>query len=204
MADKTWRPTLRDPICGRRPDQIYEYDPGMTDTGLSPDEYVWRNEGTLNRKTGLFYCTKCYIKQGQPALPQGVQEYPEMIHETSMVSGDPDLSFETAGRMTYDVKDGVRSPAGLEKALVISSAVEGSVVAHRPALDIDHPVRVVPSSTPGHHHLFIDVDMTWAQYSKLLDVLAEVGVIEQGYADVSKVREATYLRLPWVKKVRDG
>lgn len=69
---------------------------------------------------------------------------------------------------------------------------------HLPALDIDHAVRVVPSETPGHHHLFIDVPMTWTQYEKLLRVLGDVGILEEGYVSASIVRRATYLATePW-------
>lgn len=71
---------------------------------------------------------------------------------------------------------------------------------HRPILDIDMPVTVIPSSTPGHGHLYIDKKLTWEDYSKLLNVLAEVGIIEEGYAAASIARQHTAVRLPWVKK----
>jgi hypothetical protein len=71
---------------------------------------------------------------------------------------------------------------------------------HRPVLDIDFPVAVIPSTTPGHGHLYIDKLLTWREYEKLLNVLAEVGIIERGYADASIEREHTAVRLPWVKK----
>lgn len=72
---------------------------------------------------------------------------------------------------------------------------------HKPVLDIDLPVKVLDSSTAGHHHLFIDKEMSWEQYAKLLDVLAEVGIIEEGYSRVSQgSRKHTAVRLPWVKK----
>jgi hypothetical protein len=71
---------------------------------------------------------------------------------------------------------------------------------HRPVLDIDIPMAIVPSSTPGHGHLYLDKVLTWTQYAKLLDVLAEVGIIEPGYRDASHAREFTSVRLPWVTK----
>jgi hypothetical protein len=71
---------------------------------------------------------------------------------------------------------------------------------HTIALDIDHRVRVVPSSTEGHSHLYIDVPLEWEQYEKLLKVLAEIGVVEEGYVGASIRRRATHLRLPWVRK----
>lgn len=71
---------------------------------------------------------------------------------------------------------------------------------HRPVLDIDFPAKLVPSSTPGRFHLYLDKPMTWAVYAKLLSALADAGVIERGYADACEARGASFVRLPWVKK----
>lgn len=71
---------------------------------------------------------------------------------------------------------------------------------HTVMLDIDHPTRLVPSTTPGHWHLYIDVAMPWWRYRKLLRALAMAGIIETGYARASIQRGFTSLRLPWVKK----
>jgi hypothetical protein len=38
---------------------------------MTPDDFVWREEGTLNRETGHFLCTSCYIKAGMPSSPRG-------------------------------------------------------------------------------------------------------------------------------------
>lgn len=58
---------------------------------------------------------------------------------------------------------------------------------HYPALDFDFPSRLEESHTPGHHHLYIDKGLTFEQYSKLLAVLNEVGLIEDGvYASFKK------------------
>lgn len=71
---------------------------------------------------------------------------------------------------------------------------------HKPVLDIDLPVKVVESSTPGHHHLYIDKEMTWEDYELLLKVLTLVGIIEPGYYEASVKRKHTSVRLPWIKK----
>lgn len=71
---------------------------------------------------------------------------------------------------------------------------------HKPVLDIDVPARLYPSSTEGHSHLYIDVEMTHEQYTKLIDVLAEVGILGKGIAKQLEVRGVTTARLPWVKK----
>lgn len=70
---------------------------------------------------------------------------------------------------------------------------------HAPAIDIDYPVHVRESS-PGKSHLFIDRVLTEENYFKLLDVMAEVGLVEKGYVKASKSRKTTYLRMPDVVK----
>lgn len=91
----------------------------------------------------------------------------------------------------------------LTKAEVVTSLVEVDDVfyeRHRPILDIDFPVVSLPSSTEGHHHLYLDKQLTWSQYRKLLEVLSEVGIIEANYAKASIARQHTAVRLPWIKK----
>ena len=71
---------------------------------------------------------------------------------------------------------------------------------HTVMLDIDHPVRLVPSSTEGHYHLYIDHPIKEQVYFDLLRTMALAGVIEWGYYEASRARGGTHLRLPWVKK----
>lgn len=80
--------------------------------------------------------------------------------------------------------------------LVSSLCTDGK---HRPALDIDVPVEVVPSSTPGHHHLYFPtITLTWGRYATLLGNLAEVGIIESAYHLASLSRHQSLLRPPGV------
>ena len=89
----------------------------------------------------------------------------------------------------------------LDNANVITSVVANSNgLIHKPVIDIDLPISVLPSSTPGHHHLFIDHVMTWDQYVMLLGALVAAGLVEQGYFDASLTRGHTAVRLPWVRK----
>lgn len=71
---------------------------------------------------------------------------------------------------------------------------------HRLLLDLDHPALLLDSSTPGHHHLYVDVEIEQEAWEKLIRALSEAGVIEEGYAEASLERGHTDLRLPWVKK----
>lgn len=71
---------------------------------------------------------------------------------------------------------------------------------HRPILDIDFPARLIPSSTPGHFHLYLDKEMEWDAYERLLRALGRAGIIEPGYASASIERQYTSVRLPWIRK----
>lgn len=71
---------------------------------------------------------------------------------------------------------------------------------HAVLLDLDVPHWLIESSTPGHSHLYVDVQVREKDYFELLDALAKCGIIETGYARASKMKGGTFLRLPWVKK----
>lgn len=71
---------------------------------------------------------------------------------------------------------------------------------HKLVLDLDHDAKLIPSSTPGHHHLFIDKAMRWDQLVRLLCVLAEVGLVEPGYVSACIDQGRTSVRLPHVKR----
>lgn len=88
----------------------------------------------------------------------------------------------------------------INHANVITSRVYGTGDTHKLLLDIDLPAQLLESTTPGHFHLYIDKAIPGPAYMKLLDALAEAGIIEQGYAGASKERGYTALRLPWIKK----
>lgn len=91
----------------------------------------------------------------------------------------------------------------LEQANVVTSELVNpdiSVWDHAPVIDLDVPVTYVPSSTPGHGHLYIDVPMSADAMWRLLSVMVDVGMVEEGYLNASQARGHTSVRLPWVKK----
>lgn len=136
------------------------------------------------------------------------ERYLETIEDRCVV-GEVWEEFDTEGRTTWTVKDGERIPAPINEALVLSSQTTRTTPPssrapgeplHRPVLDIDIPARLIPSTTPGHHHLYLGVDMTWRQYEDIINALANAKVIEEGYARAALNRKATFVRLPWVAK----
>lgn len=129
-----------------------------------------------------------------------VDSYLETLEETSE-RGTPDLTFDPGKRTVWDVIDRKRVRSTLDAGLAVGSEVPGSKL-HRPVIDIDIPVRLIPSSTPGHGHLYLDVELTWDDYLMLLEAMAAVGIVESGFLNIAKERGGTYVRLPWVRKVR--
>ena len=65
----TWNPknlVLQCQGCQSFPWQLFEYTSMADEENISADQYVWENEGTLNRDNGHFLCTDCYVKAGMP------------------------------------------------------------------------------------------------------------------------------------------
>lgn len=55
--------------CKRRADEIQELASEAGYLGMTPDEYVYEEEGTLNLESGQFACTPCYVAIGMPSAP---------------------------------------------------------------------------------------------------------------------------------------
>lgn len=71
---------------------------------------------------------------------------------------------------------------------------------HLPVLDLDCRHTYIPSTTPGHGHLLLDVALNQEQFENLLNVLAECGILDYGYAKASLTRGYSAVRLPWIRK----
>lgn len=75
---------------------------------------------------------------------------------------------------------------------------------HVPMIDIDFPARLVPSSTEGHFHLYLDgIQLSPVKYEKLLRTLFEVGILEEGNYFRYQRDGVSVLRKEGVKKLDD-
>lgn len=116
----------------------------------------------------------------------------------------------SVGKRTYWYKKNLHTSANPEDdglAPVPSTEEKGNLVGslneygyHMPVLDIDYPAKLVPSSTEGHYHLYLDKQITWDAYKKVLEALAEAGLIQAGFRDWSIKRSQSFVRKPGVKK----
>lgn len=87
VKDKTRIAKLRDPICERTPDQIDEYRELADGEGVTADEWVWMEEGTLDRKSGMFLCNGCYIRMGMPAGGPGEPRWTATVANVAALLG---------------------------------------------------------------------------------------------------------------------
>lgn len=128
----------------------------------------------------------------------GVKEPDGYYGDQELVPAGSDVA--EAQVMTSWTGDREAPPAVPANSMDLGALTHQPETFHRPVLDLDFPAAIVPSSTPGHGHLYLDKVLTWSQYVKLMEVMAEVGILEPGYVSASIAREFTSVRLPWVKK----
>jgi hypothetical protein len=102
---------------------------------------------------------------------------------------DPNASSSDGGGLWPDPAKTKDSPINL----IGSEVVQGW---HAPVIDMDFPVHVMPSRQPGHSHLYIDKLVSWDDYKKLLKLMADIGLVEQGYADSAMNSGQSFVRLP--------
>lgn len=108
-------------------------------------------------------------------------------------------TWDEDSSVTYSSE--VRQPAtSVMDANISTSLREDLPEYHALLLDLDIPAWLIPSSSEGHSHLYVDARIPQDTYFQLLDALADAGVIQRGYAEASKRRGGTALRLPWIKK----
>jgi hypothetical protein len=113
---------------------------------------------------------------------------------------DPDKSsnkgkpFKPKNSKAYNVPpDREQVEVGDERANLISSLTDAGT--HMPAIDLDVPTLLIPSHTPGHNHLYINVEMPWVKYKNILWGLAKAGVLEQNYYQAAYKAHMSFLRL---------
>jgi hypothetical protein len=100
----------------------------------------------------------------------------------------------------YVPAENYKPTADVDEATVSTSLMAAKPGTHKVAIDLDLPAKLIPSSTPGHYHLYIDHEIPEAHYFALLEALEQCGLIEPGYLGASLQRGFTAVRLPWVRK----
>jgi hypothetical protein len=109
---------------------------------------------------------------------------------------------QSSGEPVLRIDEGLQEVESVDDATLVSSVsmVMGGEAWHLPVLDLDYEAHLEPSSTPGHYHLYLDRHVEHDKYMRLLEALADCGLIEWGYYDAGKKRGATFVRVPGVRK----
>lgn len=106
-------------------------------------------------------------------------------------------------------EDGELKPANAFTGNLVSSRHKSSCELlqydeyHYPILDLDFECELVPSSTPGHHHLYMAKLLPKKDMEKLVNVLAEVGILQTGIKNQWDREGHLVLRPPWITKEND-
>jgi hypothetical protein len=132
------------------------------------------------------------------------EKLPNFIHGNKTVRAKINSDSDTPPSLLYSGAPDWKE-VDISKANMILSRIDDedfffNSPAHRPILDIDYEAELVPSSTPGHYHLYLDKTVGHAEYMKFLKAAAEAGIVQWGYYEASEKRGASSVRLPWIKK----
>jgi len=132
---------------------------------------------------------------------------PVVLSQLSALPSGLDALILSASHHHIDFSKHEYDPAGnhevtdLGLAHVTGSRLKGTTNRHALLLDIDHPAWLLPSSTPGHHHLYVDIECGFDDLVNFLRAAERIGLVEKGYVACSRERGWTSLRLPWIRKV---
>lgn len=120
----------------------------------------------------------------------GYGDEPDIVdepYEANIVCSD--LHWDVAGYGVFDDDDFLENPPKPPETR-----------KHMPVIDIDVKAFLIPSTTLGHSHLYIDHEVEWEDYIAMLKAMAKCGIVEPGYVSASEARGYTAVRLPWIKK----
>lgn len=102
-------------------------------------------------------------------------------------------------RSTEYTEGSVEPTTDVNKANLILSKGPDSY-CHYPVLDLDFRAHLIPSSTKGHHHLYLEKALSHDDYLLLLTVLERLGIIQKGILNRFLESGFTCVRPPWLKK----
>lgn len=78
--------------------------------------------------------------------------------------------------------------------------VSAPVAARETAFRLSVPARLVPSSTQGHFHLYLETRLRWDDYLGLMRRMVDAGLLEKDWVDMNERRRMAMLRKPGIKK----
>lgn len=70
---------------------------------------------------------------------------------------------------------------------------------HFPVIDLDFDALLLPSSTEGHHHLYLQKQVTHDKYLAMLEAMVDAGLVEKGYLTSARKKGQTYAIKPGLR-----
>lgn len=151
-----------------------------------------------NDAIGNYYLGNMGHPRTSIVYPTMRDQYPEFFRlGGDLSSGNTD--FDETGSKTGNFGTTPIQTAEITESNVVLSRLK-DIDHHKVVIDLDMDAVLIPSSTPGHHHLIIDKTMPWNDYANLLASLRDAGLIQDGYYKASVNRGASVIRTPWTKK----
>jgi len=123
-----------------------------------------------------------------PKVDLNQQELKE--HNQNVFIVTPEGDYQLAPN--FNPEDFVPQKVSADNANLVASVCENG--KHAPVIDVDIPIYVVPSSQLGHYHLYIEKEISWNSYVRILKALENAGIIEAGYLNASLSRGYTAVR----------
>lgn len=111
--------------------------------------------------------------------------------------GPIDVDDEAWVHRNYVDQTGTDKPFNLVSSVRLREGhvLFGRDTMHMPLFDVDMPVYVIPSKTPGHFHLgFPSLSWTIETYLRFLQCMVDFGIVQEGYLAASQVRKASFIR----------
>lgn len=88
---------------------------------------------------------------------------------------------------------------GEQGATLVTSVTD--TTKHLPVIDLDVESFLVPSTTEGHSHLYINVPVTFDGLVEILTVLNKHGIVQDGYLRATVSRGYSAVRYPGTPKI---
>ena len=129
-----------------------------------------------------------YVKPGDVPVPAPTEQEKTTQRKTYIKHGPwkDDYGDDHSG--------GVVESTGTEANLIGSQTDKAGI--HLPLFDFDFQCDLVPSKTKGHFHLYTEKEVDWNKYKKVLEAMAEAGLLEKGWVNKAKKDGRAYLRKP--------
>lgn len=133
--------------------------------------------------------------------PQQIESMEKAVDEAIMAR-TPYFQKTLNDPVTYEERKKAKmEECDLDRANLIGSLQdmdpnEDEGAMHLPIFDFDYPIAVVPSSTPGHYHLYLSKPLEWGTYKLLLQAFAQHNLLQHAWVNRAITDRTAALRLP--------